>query len=78
MLFPYIRRIVGDVTRDGGYPPLNLENDRFSQSLSPGNYAAPSRSDERERTSGLITPPDRAVSKIGHKFTMGCRFVIVD
>lgn len=29
MLFPYVRRIVGDVTRDGGYPPLNLENIDF-------------------------------------------------
>ncbi|MCT8158585.1 protein-export chaperone SecB [Pseudoruegeria sp. SHC-113] len=29
MLFPYIRRIVGDVTRDGGFPPLNLENIDF-------------------------------------------------
>ena len=25
LIFPYLRRIVGDVTRDGGYPPLNLE-----------------------------------------------------
>ncbi|MCO8143752.1 protein-export chaperone SecB [Rhodovulum tesquicola] len=25
MLFPYIRRIVSDMTRDGGFPPLNLE-----------------------------------------------------
>lgn len=24
-IFPYLRRIVGDVTRDGGFPPLNLE-----------------------------------------------------
>jgi preprotein translocase subunit SecB len=24
-LFPYLRRIVGDVTRDGGFPALNLE-----------------------------------------------------
>lgn len=29
MIFPYIRRIVGDITRDGGYPPLNLENIDF-------------------------------------------------
>ena len=29
MLFPYVRRVVGDVTRDGGYPPLNLENIDF-------------------------------------------------
>ena len=26
MIFPYIRRILGDVTRDGGYPPLNIDN----------------------------------------------------
>jgi preprotein translocase subunit SecB len=25
LIFPYVRRIVGDVTRDGAYPPLNLE-----------------------------------------------------
>ena len=25
MIFPYVRRIVGDVTRDGGFPPMNLE-----------------------------------------------------
>lgn len=31
MLFPYLRRIVGDVTRDGGYPPLNLDNIDFLQ-----------------------------------------------
>ncbi|MFQ5439145.1 MAG: protein-export chaperone SecB [Paracoccaceae bacterium] len=29
MIFPYLRRIVSDVTRDGGYPPLNLENIDF-------------------------------------------------
>jgi preprotein translocase subunit SecB len=31
MIFPYLRRIVSDVTRDGGYPPLNLENIDFIQ-----------------------------------------------
>lgn len=25
MLFPFVRRIVSDITRDGGFPPLNLE-----------------------------------------------------
>jgi preprotein translocase subunit SecB len=25
LIFPFLRRIVGDITRDGGYPPLNLE-----------------------------------------------------
>lgn len=29
MLFPFARRIVSDVTRDGGFPPLNLENIDF-------------------------------------------------
>jgi len=29
MLFPFIRRVVSDVTRDGGFPPLNLENMDF-------------------------------------------------
>ena len=31
LLFPFLRRIVSDVTRDGGYPPLNLENIDFVQ-----------------------------------------------
>ena len=29
MIFPYLRRIVSDVTRDGGFPPLNLETIDF-------------------------------------------------
>ncbi len=29
LIFPYLRRVVGDVTRDGGYPPLNLDNIDF-------------------------------------------------
>ena len=29
MLFPFLRRIVSDITRDGGFPPLNLENIDF-------------------------------------------------
>lgn len=31
MLFPFVRRIVHDVTRDGGFPPLNLDNIDFVQ-----------------------------------------------
>ncbi|MFT6456461.1 MAG: preprotein translocase subunit SecB, partial [Yoonia sp.] len=27
--FPFLRRIVSDVTRDGGFPPLNLETIDF-------------------------------------------------
>lgn len=29
MLFPFARRIVSDITRDGGFPQLNLENIDF-------------------------------------------------
>lgn len=29
LMFPYARRIVSDVTRDGGYPPLSLEQIDF-------------------------------------------------
>ena len=29
ILFPYLRRIASDVTRDGGFPPLNLEQINF-------------------------------------------------
>ncbi len=31
MIFPFLRRIVSDITRDGGFPPLNLENIDFVQ-----------------------------------------------
>lgn len=31
MLFPFLRRIVSDVTRDGGFPPLNMDTIDFLQ-----------------------------------------------
>ena len=31
MLFPFVRRIVSDVTRDGGFPPPNLDTIDFVQ-----------------------------------------------
>ena len=31
MPFPFVRRVVSDVTRDGGFPPLNLETIDFLQ-----------------------------------------------
>ncbi|MEM9010123.1 MAG: protein-export chaperone SecB [Pseudomonadota bacterium] len=31
MIFPYLRRVVGDITRDGGFPPLNIDNIDFLQ-----------------------------------------------
>jgi preprotein translocase subunit SecB len=30
-IFPFMRRVVSDVTRDGGFPPLNLDNIDFVQ-----------------------------------------------
>lgn len=29
MIFPFLRRVVSDITRDGGFPPLNLETIDF-------------------------------------------------
>jgi len=29
MLFPFVRRILSDVTRDGGFPPLNIDTVDF-------------------------------------------------
>lgn len=29
MLFPFVRRIISDLTRDGGFPPLNIDNVDF-------------------------------------------------
>lgn len=31
MIFPFLRRIVSDTTRDGGFPPLNLDSIDFMQ-----------------------------------------------
>ena len=31
MLFPFVRRIISDVTRDGGFPPLNVDTVDFLQ-----------------------------------------------
>ncbi|MEZ5714542.1 MAG: protein-export chaperone SecB [Paracoccaceae bacterium] len=31
LLFPFLRRIVSDISRDGGFPPLNLDNIDFMQ-----------------------------------------------
>jgi preprotein translocase subunit SecB len=29
MLFPFVRRIISDITRDGGFPPLNIDTVDF-------------------------------------------------
>ena len=51
MLFPFLRRIVSDITRDGGFPPLNLENIDFLK-LYRQEIERRKQEDE-EATSGL-------------------------
>ena len=36
IMFPYLRRIISDVTRDGGFPPLNLEQIDFLSMYQAG------------------------------------------
>jgi len=48
MLFPFLRRIVSDITRDGGFPPLNLENIDF---LKLYRQEAERRKKEEEKAS---------------------------
>ena len=43
MIFPFLRRIVSDITRDGGFPPVNLE---------PIDFVALYRSEIRRRSAG--------------------------
>ena len=35
-MFPYLRRIISDITSDGGYPPLNLEQIDFLSMYQAG------------------------------------------
>jgi preprotein translocase subunit SecB len=51
--FPFLRRIVADVTRDGGFPPLNLEMIDWVQ-LYRGELA---RRAQAPGTTGAVTPP---------------------
>jgi len=48
MIFPFVRRIVNDVTRDGGFPPLNLDTIDFVQ-LYRQNIAAQQAQKEGEQ-----------------------------
>ena len=50
MLFPFVRRIISDVTRDGGFPPLNVDSVDFlalyRQELARRAQAAPTAASE--------------------------------
>ena len=51
LIFPFLRRVVSDVTRDGGYPPINLEVTDFL-----GLY----RSEIARRQAETASPPLQA------------------
>ena len=49
LTFPFVRRIVSDMTRDGGFPPLNLETidfvNLYRQTLAQRQAAAAAQAD---------------------------------
>ena len=53
MLFPFLRRIVSDITRDGGFPPLNLENIDFIK-LYKNEAARRQAETENSRTNKVL------------------------
>ncbi|WP_324752887.1 protein-export chaperone SecB [Roseovarius sp. Pro17] len=50
IMFPFFRRIVSDVTRDGGFPPLNMENIDFVAIYR--NEIARRQADQEQQPSG--------------------------
>ena len=52
MIFPFLRRVVSDVTRDGGFPPLNLETIDFMALYR----AEIQRRVEAQKAEGNLTP----------------------
>ena len=52
MIFPFLRRVVSDVTRDGGFPPLNLETIDFMALYR----AEIQRRVEAQKAEGAATP----------------------
>ena len=51
-IFPFLRRIVSDVTRDGGYPPLNLEPIDFIGLYRAGMARQAELQKEKEEVAG--------------------------
>lgn len=57
ILFPFLRRIVSDITRDGGFPALNLENIDFLhlyKNEATRRKATKNDSNVREKKSDMI------------------------
>ena len=50
MLFPFARRIIADVVRDGGFPPLLMEPVDFVSLYRQHAMAQPARSNGEDRT----------------------------
>ena len=59
LIFPFLRRIVSDVTRDGGYPPLNLEQVDFLRSTGP-SWRGGRQQAASDAGAGLSQPGPRA------------------
>ena len=55
MLFPFMRRIVSDVTRDGGVPPLNLEYIEFVQLYKNEVLRRQAEAKEAEKSGNVTT-----------------------
>jgi len=55
MLFPFMRRIVSDVTRDGGFPPLNLEYIDFVQLYKTEVLRRQAEAKEAEKSGNVTT-----------------------
>ena len=75
LIFPYVRRIVSDLTRDGGYPPMNLEQVDF---LSLYRSELARRGGEGAGAGLTADPTDQAElgpegrrSQLGHEGGMG-------
>ena len=51
ILFPFVRRILSDVTRDGGFPPFNLD---------PVDFVALYRQEAQRRAAAQATRPEGA------------------
>ena len=70
MLFPFVRRIVSDMTRDGGFPMLNLDNVDFL-ALYRQELA---RRAEAQAAALKLFIPQCAVAQFRHKGSMGGGF----
>lgn len=53
MMFPYVRRIVSDMTRDGGFPPFNMD---------PIDFVALYRQEIARRMQSTERPADQPLS----------------